>query len=406
VGTAFVSAPAVEEADLDASIAVLQEQLTGGSDEDWVGYATLGAAYLQKARLTGDPGFYPLAERTFRKSIAIEADNPIAILGMGELANARHDFAVARAWAGRALEQNRVSSVAHGILGDAEIELGNYQSAFKTYQRMVDLRPGLPSYARVSYARELTGDEDGAKDAMRAALRSAGNDSSARAWAGNELGNLCLRSGESDRAKALYLEALAIAPAFTPARVGLARTDIVIGRLDRAAARLERVVRVLPSPVYVALLGDVYSALGREREAATQYDLVLAQEKLARSNGVRPDVEIPLFLADHGIRLDRALEIVRSQYRTRKSIYVADAYAWTLHALGRDREAARFARAALRLGTRDAMLHYHAGEIARSLGREADARRHLSLALQIDPHFSVRHADDARTALRTLGGRS
>ena len=51
-----------------------------------------------------------------------------------------------------------------GIMGDAQTELGRYDQALATVQRMVDLRPDLASYSRVSYQRELHGDLPGAGD--------------------------------------------------------------------------------------------------------------------------------------------------------------------------------------------------------------------------------------------------
>jgi hypothetical protein len=59
---------------------------------------------------------------------------------------------------------------------------------------------------------------------------------------------------------------------------------------------------------------------------------------------------------------------------------------------------------ALRLGTRDARLFYHAGMIERALGNTAAAAAYLRQALATNPRFHPRHADDARRALRALDG--
>ena len=56
-------------------------------------------------------------------------------------------------------------------------------------------------------------------------------------------------------------------------------------------------------------------------------------------------------------------------------------------------------RRALRLGTRDAMLHYHAGMIAYALNDRATARHHLSEALRLNPAFSIRYAPQAEALL-------
>ncbi len=62
----------------------------------------------------------------------------------------------------------------YGVIGDALVELGRYDAAFAAFQRMVTLRPGLSSYARVAYARELTGDPVGALDGHAARARRRG----------------------------------------------------------------------------------------------------------------------------------------------------------------------------------------------------------------------------------------
>ena len=55
---------------------------------------------------------------------------------------------------------------------------------------------------------------------------------------------------------------------------------------------------------------------------------------------------------------------------------------------------------ALRLGTRDARLYYHAGMISTALGERKQAAEYLRSALEINPTFDVLGADVAR---RTLG---
>ncbi|MFN2450656.1 MAG: hypothetical protein ABR508_12865, partial [Candidatus Baltobacteraceae bacterium] len=53
-------------------------------------------------------------------------------------------------------------------------ELGRYEQARRSLQRMIDMRPNLASYARVSYYRELHGDLDGALQAMSLAVSAGG----------------------------------------------------------------------------------------------------------------------------------------------------------------------------------------------------------------------------------------
>jgi len=125
----------------------------------------------------------------------------------------------------------------------------------------------------------------------------------------------------------------------------------------------------------------------RPAEAARRYALVHAEERLLRAGGVNVDLEIALFDADHGVELANGLAAARKEWTRRRSIQVADALAWELYANGRDREALRYANRALRLGTRNALFVFHRGMIERALGRLRAARRDLSVALEINPHF-------------------
>ena len=56
-------------------------------------------------------------------------------------------------------------------------------------------------------------------------------------------------------------------------------------------------------------------------------------------------------------------------YAATPTVRAADALAWALHRLGRDDEAKRSSDEALRLGSRDPLLRYHAGAIAAAARR-------------------------------------
>ncbi len=60
------------------------------------------------------------------------------------------------------------------------------------------------------------------------------------------------------------------------------------------------------------------------------------------------------------------------------------------HRAGRCAEADRHATASLRLGTRDALMLFHAGMAASCAGRADVARQRLTQALALNPGFSVR----------------
>ena len=94
------------------------------------------------------------------------------------------------------------------MLFDAQVELGRYQAAVVTAQAMVDRKPTQGSLARVSYARELLGDPDGAVAAMVQASAAGGDSAADRAYVQTLIGNLHLGAGRLAAAEAAYQRAL------------------------------------------------------------------------------------------------------------------------------------------------------------------------------------------------------
>src|SRR4029453_3238327 len=217
--TSALLVPAVAAGSLDGTVASLQDRLKA-LPQDWRGYASLGLAYVAQARITGDPSWYPKAEGVLARSIRInEDDNVEGTLGLGVLDLARHDFASALQQGRQASALDPYSADAYGVIGDALVELGRYDRAFDAFQTMVDTRPGLASYARVAYARELVGDVRGAERAMRMAFDAAGTPS-ASAWAADQLGELAFGSGDVGAGRGGGRAGPGLGPSYVPNLAG------------------------------------------------------------------------------------------------------------------------------------------------------------------------------------------
>jgi len=362
-------------------------------------WGALGSLYVDQARVTADPTWYGKAQGALRKSLELKsAGNVGALIGLGKLANARHDFAGGLRWGEQPKAAAPGSAAPYGVVGDALIELGRYPDAFAAIQRMVDLRPDLASYSRVSYARELQGDVPGAAAALDAAVHVADNPSDA-AFATFQIGELRWNAGDLAGAADAYERATRLDPTFAPPAAALARLHAAEGNTASAIGEYQAVIARVPAPQYVTELGELYDVTGQRDLAATQSQLLDVEERLFHANGVNIDLETSLYDADHGIRLADGLRRARAEYARRKSVFVADALAWELHANGHDAEALQFSDEALHLGTRSALFHFHRALIERALGQVDAARADLEQTLAINPNFSILHAPEVRTAL-------
>lgn len=387
----------------DKLVATLQEYVRQRPDEAR-GYTLLGTAYLQKARESADPAYYTKAEATLKQAIALNAEDTDALTSLGGLALARHQFAEAITWGERALAIDAYKARALGVIGDGQVELGRYDQAFATFQKMIDLRPDLSSYARASYARELSGDVEGAIEAMQTAVEAGAPTGENTAYVQVQLATLYFNSGRLDEADAAYQKALRIYPTYKYAQAGVARILAARGDLPRAIALYKDVVEVMPLPEFVIALSDLYRANGQPAEAARQDDLLRAMSTLFQSNGVDMDIELALFDADRRQNLPAAIDQARRILAQRPSIKVAGVLAWALYQDGRYTEARAASQQALRLGTKDALLIFHAGMIAKALGDGPAAIGALETALSINPSFSPLYSPEARRALDQLKG--
>ena len=105
------------------------------------------------------------------------------------------------------------------------------------------------------------------------------------------------------------------------------------------------------------------------------------------------------FYADHDLKPDEAYRLAKREYEARRDIYGADALAWAALKAGKLDEAQQASKEALRLGTQDARLFYHAGMIARAAADKAAARAYLERALKLNPQFDPRQAQIAKQTL-------
>jgi len=396
-----VTPPVPVELSSQDAISKLQARLKNNPDDTYA-YAQLGLGLLQQVRESGDLSLYTRAGKAFQEALTRDPKQLDALVGQGILALALHDFHGALQWADKAWAINPFRAQILGIKVDGQVELGRYDETVQTLQKMVDLRPDLDSYSRVSYVRELYGDVDGAIEAMRSAVQTALPGSESWAWTLTHLGHLYFNRGELTEAAAIYEQVLVAKANYPYALAGQARVAAAQGNTDEAIATYQQISERLPLPEFIIALGELYEATGQADAARQQYDLVGVIQQLNAAAGMNVDLEMALFTASHGNDPAAAVQQARAAYAERPTIYAADTLAWALYQQGEYAEAWQLSQEALRLGTKDALLHFHAGMIAAKVGDQEAARTHLQTVLAINPHFSPLYALVAQEAVTAV----
>lgn len=403
----------VPTSETDKQIQTLQDHVKE-SPGDYAGYDGLGSAFFQKARETGDIAYYGLAEQTLKKALALAPQDfrtadplvHMALVYMGE-----HRFSEALAYAQKAIATGAGNLAAFAIEGDAYTDMGDYDEAATAYSTVQSLgrtisSPLVLAYmsdSRMAYLCYLHGDAAEAIRLMKSAITAALQTNVPRenlVWLYFELGERYFQTGDLGSAALSYQAGITADPNHYRSLAGLAKVRAAQGKLEESIQLYHRSIAIIPFPVYVAELGDVYKKVGRLNEAQQQYDLVEYIGHLSRLNQVLANRELALFYADQGIKLPEALELARKELEVRHDIYTWDTLAWVLYRNGRFQEAAEAINKALGLHTNDSLLLFHAGMIYHSLAKDSDAKAFLSRALKINPHF---HLFQAAVASRTLG---
>ncbi|CAN5132240.1 tetratricopeptide repeat protein [soil metagenome] len=400
-GSAVPDASTGDDA-LTQSIRAAQQRLEV-EPEDFETWAVLGSAYVEQARISADPSYYPRAEGALERSLELSEDgNFLAMTGLGALSNARHDFAEAADWARRAQEINPAGPTSWGVLADALHQLGDYEGATAAVQRMLDLRPGIPSFSRASYDFEIHGRFDEARQALELGLTNASSASDI-AFLRTYLGHLAFSQGDLDGAAENYQVGLERVPDEPTLLIGQARVAAARGEQDAALEGYQQVVSARPLPEYLVEYGEYLESLGRTEEADEQFALFEVTQQLFEANGVEDSLTVALVEANRGDPAE-AVRAGEAEYELRQNVDSADALAWALHSAGRDAEALPYAEEATSIGGRNASFLYHRGVIEAALGDDDAAREHLEAALDTNPYFSPLHAPKAKEALDALGG--
>jgi tetratricopeptide (TPR) repeat protein len=324
----------------------------------------LSDALVRLARATNDGRPANRASAVLSAVLKEDPGQYDALRMLGAIELSQHRFRQALEVGQRARDERPDDAWNYGVMGDALIELGDYDQAFDAFDKMMSMRPSATAYARVSYAREIRGDLDGALAAMRLAADAAPpQDLEAQAWYSTQLGELSLKRGQLEEADREYRRACFFYPNYPLAMIGRGKVKVEQGHREEALQiYLDQVTRT-PTLDLASRIGDLYAGQGHAAEAERYYQVA---EDVAGPGLAQTEAALALFLADHNRKLDQAITIAERIAGTRHDIFTEDALAWAYFKAGRMTEAYSASQRATRTGSRDARLLAHAATILKA----------------------------------------
>ena len=384
----LLTLPLCAQLTIDEQIAAYQKMLSASPPN--ARYKNLlASAFIQKVRESTDFSYLNRASQLIESVLASDSGNYEAMRLRSEIALERHQFASVAEYSEELVKLAPTDPWNWGTLGDALMELGQYDKAGKAYERMLALRADQSSYNRAAYHRFVTGDAKAAIEMMQLAVARGSKAPENTSWCLVELGTMQFKLGHLDEAQQAYEQALATFPNYHAAYGGLGR---VMGAKAKTAEAIKYYTQAragVPLPDYSAALHELYKRSGNQAEAKKQLDLVDLVDKLDQATGEKTNRTLAIIYANQNRRLDRAMELVRAELKVRQDVYTFDALAWVLFKTKKYEEAAEASAKALVLGTPEPAFYYHASLIAAALGKKDEAARQMERVRELNPRFDL-----------------
>ncbi len=359
----FSSSRIDEAAVRDADIAFYAKRVAQ-DPESAIDRLALSRLQFARARASGSTSDLARAEALARASTALRSRrNGESFEVLATVLMARHAFQEARIVAARAdsLEPDTPSHLA--LLGEIELELGDYAHAATHFSAVHFDAQQFTIGARVARWYEVTGRSDIARAMLKRAIRHVDRrddlPQEQAAWFFYRLGELELRLGHLAAADSAFQRGLVRHANDARILGGLARSALARGDWKQAISYGDQATGIQLDPATLGTVSLAYAALG-ESSAAQQYARAMSLSALTQPGAIHR--AWGLYLLDHGSPAERAdvLRRARRELRLRSDVYGHDLMAWALFRAGDVTAARQEMQRALSQRTEDVLLASHA----------------------------------------------
>lgn len=355
----------------------------------WVtAWINLGEAQMQKGRESGELAWYVEGRKCLDKAVSIDPDDSGALTKLAAATTVFHDFHGAVKLAEKAIKLGATHQ-AYAVLVDSYLELGDYEAATDAAQKMIDSKPDMASYSRVSKIRYLMGDYKGAILMMDKALACGSMFGENVAWCRTQMGDLYWRSGAYPAAEQQFKLALEKVPNYRHAIAGIARLRFAQGKSKEAIQLMTQACDGNAAPIpYLSELGDYLALAGDKEKSEAAYDRIDETVRRYHATGIEgEEIMVAQFQLDHDRNIEEAAKVAASEMGHHQTVDAYATLAWSQFKLGKHKDAKRSMAKATRTGVQDALLWYRMSKIEEALGNKTEADRLMAAAKSLHPHF-------------------
>lgn len=366
--------------------------------QDQEAFLNLSEVFIQEARVTGESGHYysaalKMLEHVLRNKPNNKEIEFRALANQASVMLSLHQFQMALETGEQAVAINPYNAQIYGILVDANVELGNYKKAVEMADKMVSIRPDLRSYSRVSYLRQIYGDNKGAIEAMNLAAESGYPGAEDTEWARVTLGDLLLNAGDLKSAEGVYQLTLQNRPNYPYALIGLAKVEKSKSNYDAAITQTEAAIRIMSLPAFVDLLSDLYELKGDQAKAQEIRAEIVAlleevqkqepKDALVKHNGAR---EMAMAYLKNN-QWDQALQFALIDWKMRpENMDANELLAWIYYLKSDYANAKHYADKMLKTNVQNVNTLYKASLIYAKAGDADKATQYLAASKAISPY--------------------
>jgi len=278
--------------------------------------------FTMEARVTGEHGhYYPaslkLIDDLLKKDLKNKDLKFRALSIKAAVQLSQHDFKEALETGKEAVAMNPYNAQIYGVLTDAYVELGDYDMAVKMGDKMVEVRPDLRSYSRVSYLREIHGLPKDAIEAMDMAVKAGYPGYEETAWTRLQLGQLQERYGDEKLAEYNYKRILVERPDYPFAVAALGDLEMKRGNLEAAEKYLKDACAIIPEVGYYESLAHLYKKMGKKEEAAKLTEEIFEMLQDDVDSGHNMNLEYAAVYSELADDQVKALEYLQKEYDLR-----------------------------------------------------------------------------------------